>query len=93
MIDIEPILKQNIGTIRFHGTPGTFHWHACILTKPDGILKYILKTPGNAIFETLNFKMLLDALALNIVPLVQVPEWPSIHYQPATLKLFDSPDQ
>ena len=26
--------------------------------------KYLLKTPGNAISETLNFKMSLDALAL-----------------------------
>ena len=38
----------------------------CIRTKPNGIHggKYILKTPGNAIFETLNFKMSLDASAL-----------------------------
>ena len=52
--------------MRFRGMPGTFQWHACILRKADGIHsgKYILKTPGNAIFETLNFKMSLDALAL-----------------------------
>ena len=38
----------------------------CILTKPDGIHggKYILKTPGDAISETLNFKMSQDASAL-----------------------------
>ena len=39
---------------------------ASILTKQHSIRggKYLLKTPGNAISETLNFKMSLDALAL-----------------------------
>ena len=38
----------------------------CILTKQHGVHggKYLLKTPGNTISETLNFKMSLDALAL-----------------------------
>ena len=35
---------------------------ACILTKHGG--KYLLKTPGNGISKTLNFKMSLVALAL-----------------------------
>ena len=37
-----------------------------ILTKQHSICggKYLLKTPGNAISETINFKMSLDALAL-----------------------------
>ena len=39
---------------------------ACVLTKQHGVCcgKYFLKTPANAISETLNFKMSLDALAL-----------------------------
>ena len=39
---------------------------ACILTKQHGVRggKFLLKTPGNAISETLNLKMSLDALAL-----------------------------
>ena len=39
---------------------------ACILTKQQGVRggKYLLKTPGNAISETPNFKMSLDPLAL-----------------------------
>ena len=39
---------------------------ACILMKQHGVYsgKYLLKTPGNAISKTLNFKMSLDALAL-----------------------------
>ena len=40
---------------------------ACILTKQhggSGGIKYLLKSPGNAISETLNFKMPLDASAL-----------------------------
>ena len=37
-----------------------------ILDLIDGLLnaKYLLKTPGNTISETLNFKMTLDAAAL-----------------------------
>ena len=40
---------------------------ACIPTKQHGVCggKYLLKTPGNAISETLNFKISLDALALS----------------------------
>ena len=39
---------------------------ACILTKQHGVRsgKYHLNTPGNDIFETLNFKRSLDASAL-----------------------------
>ena len=39
---------------------------ACILTKQHGVHggKYLLKTPGNTISETLNFKISLDASAL-----------------------------
>ena len=39
---------------------------ACILTKQYGVRggKFLLKTPGNAISETLNFKMSLDASVL-----------------------------
>ena len=39
---------------------------ACILTKQHSVRsgKYLLKSPGNAISETLNFKMPLDASAL-----------------------------
>ena len=51
-----------------------------------------MNTPGNAISETLIFKMSLDASALkNLVPLVRVPKPPTIHYQPATSKRSDSP--
>ena len=39
---------------------------ACILTKQHGVHggKYLLKTPGNTISETLNFKISLNASAL-----------------------------
>ena len=39
---------------------------ACILTKQNGVRsgKHLLKTPANAISETLTFKMSLDASAL-----------------------------
>ena len=39
---------------------------ACILTKQHGVRggKFLLKTPGNGISETLNLKMSLDASAL-----------------------------
>ena len=39
---------------------------ACILTKQHGVCsgKHLLKTPGDDIFETLNFRMSLDASAL-----------------------------
>ena len=39
---------------------------ACILTKQHGVRveKFLLKSPGNAISETLNFKMSLDASVL-----------------------------
>ena len=39
---------------------------ACILTKQHGVRggKFLLKSPGNAISEALNFKMSLDASAL-----------------------------
>ena len=39
---------------------------ACIVTKQHGVRggKFLLKTPGNAISETLNFKMSLDASVL-----------------------------
>ena len=39
---------------------------ACILTKQHGVCsgKYLLKTPGKTISETLNFKLSLDASAL-----------------------------
>ena len=43
----------------------------CILMKQHGVRggKYLLKTPGKTISETLNFKMSLDALALkNLCP-------------------------
>ena len=55
---------------------------ACILTKQHGVRggKYLLKTPGNTISETLNFKISLDASALKeLVPLVQVPKLPTIY--------------
>ena len=44
---------------------------ARILMKQHGICggKYLLKTPGNAISETLNFKMFLDASALKLLSL------------------------
>ena len=44
---------------------------ACIPTKQHGIRggKYLLNTPGDAISETLNFKMSLDASALKNVRL------------------------
>ena len=54
---------------------------ACILTEQHGVHggKYLLQnTPGNAISNTLNFKMSLDSPE-ELVPLVRV-----VHYQPAT---------
>ena len=50
---------------------GIFPSLVCFLTKQHGIRsgKYLLKTPGNVIPETLNFKMSLDASALkNLCP-------------------------
>ena len=62
---------------------------ACILTKQHGVRggKYLLKTPGNTISETLIniFQNVPRCLrAQELVPLVQVPKPPIIHYQPAT---------
>ena len=58
---------------------------ASILTKQQGVHggKYVLKISGNAISETLNFKMSRDALALKNLyglSLVQVPNLPTIHH-------------
>ena len=52
---------------------------ACILTKQHGVRggKYLLKTPGNTISETLNFKISLDASSPERVPLVRVPKLPT----------------
>ena len=57
---------------------------ASILTKQQGVHggKYVLKISGNAISETLNFKMSLDASALKNLyglPLVRVPKLPTIY--------------
>ena len=50
-------------------------------------------TPGNAISETLNFKNVPRCLGpQELVPLARVPKPPTIHYQPTTSKLFDSPN-
>ena len=60
---------------------------ACILAKQHTVHggKYFLKTPGNAISKTLNFKMSLECLGpQELVPLVEVPKPPTIRYQPAT---------
>ena len=68
----------------------------CILMKQHGVHsgKYLLKTPGNAISETLKFQNVPRCLSpQELVPLVRVPKPPTIHYQPATQKLFDSPEQ
>ena len=45
---------------------GIFPCLACIVMKQHGVCsgKHLLKTTGNAISKTLNFKMSLDALAL-----------------------------
>ena len=61
---------------------------AGILKNQHGVRigKFLLSTPGNAISETLNFKNNVPR-CLNpqeLVPLVRVPNPPSIHYQPAT---------
>ena len=45
--------------------------------------KIPLKTPGSAISETLNFKCPFK-MSQELVPLVQVPKPPTIHYQLAT---------
>ena len=60
---------------------------ACILTKQHGVRggKYLLKTPGNTISRDSNFQNVPRCLrAQELVPLVQVPKPPIIHYQPAT---------
>ena len=59
----------------------------CNQTKHHGVHsgKYKKKSPGNAISETLIFKMSLDAPALKkLVTLVRLPKPPTIHYHPAT---------
>ena len=55
---LNPYLKRTLEPCDFVECLGHFNG-MCILTKPDGIHsgKYILKTPGDAISETLNFKM------------------------------------
>ena len=60
-------------------------YSARILTKQKGLCggKYLLKTPGSAISETLNFKCPFK-ISQELVPLVQVPKPPTIHYQLAT---------
>ena len=60
----------NVWTVRCRGTPGTFQWHcsqSCVYSDKTAWYprwKIPLKTPGNAISETLNFHMSLDASAL-----------------------------
>ena len=62
------------------------HFDGIILTKQHGVRggKYILKTPGNAISETFNFKMSLDASALKSFCLCCEFQSRCIHYQPVT---------
>ena len=58
---------------------------AFILTKPHGICsgKHLLKTSGNAIL-VLKFPNVPRCLGpQELVPLVQVPKPPTIHYEPA----------
>ena len=67
----------------------------CILMKQRVVRgeKCPLKIPANAISDTRIFKMFLDASApQELVPLVRVPKPPTIHYQPAIKKCFDSPE-
>ena len=61
---------------------------ACIPTKQHGVRggKYPLNTPRDAISEILNF-----TISQKRAPLVRVPKPPTIHYQPAIEKRFDSP--
>ena len=59
----------------------------CILTRQPDVrgAKYLLKTSGNTISETLLFKQNV-ARCLSpqeLVPLGRVPKPPTIHYQPA----------
>ena len=59
----------------------------CILMKKHGVRggKYLLKTPGKTISETLNFKMFPRCPGpQELVPLVQVSKLPTTHYQPAS---------
>ena len=83
---------------------GAFSWNVWdILTALFPVLhvfswcprwKYLLKTPGNGISKTLSLKMSLDASALRSLCLwceLNQIKPPTIHYQPATYKLFDSP--
>ena len=68
----------------------------CILMKQYGICggKYLLKTPRNAISETLKFQSVPRCLGpQELVPLMRVPKLPTIHYQPAAQNSFDSPEQ
>ena len=77
----------NIRTVRCRRFDGIVPSLACILTKQHGDRggKYLLKTSGNAISETLISQMSLHASALKkLVPLVRVPKPPTIHYQPVT---------
>ena len=67
----------------------------CILMKQRAVCgeKCPLKTPANAISDTRIFKMFPNASApQELVLLVRVPKPPTIHYQPAIKKCFDSPE-
>ena len=66
---------------------------ACILTKQHGVCggKYLLKTTGNTIFKTLNFKMLLDAPALKNLCVSASSKAAYYSLSACYLKLFDSP--
>ena len=56
----------NLRTVWCLRMPGTFWWLCCTLTKQHGVHggKPLLYTPGNAITETLIFKISLDASGL-----------------------------
>ena len=60
---------------------------ACIITKQHGVRdgKQFLKTPGNAISESLNIKMYLDSWNLkNLCRYCEFLKPPTIHFSPAT---------
>ena len=72
--------------MRFRGTPGTFQWHVYSdKTRWHPWWKIHLENPWRRHFRDFKFQNVPRCLGpQELVPLVQVPKLPTIHYQPAT---------
>ena len=90
--------ERNVRAVWCSGTPGTFRWHcsqSCVYSdkttwRPRW--KIPLETPWKWHFRDSKFQNVPWCLGpQKLVPLVQVPKPPTIHYQLAYLKTFDSP--